>query len=374
MLEFPQVLATGGFDVVVGNPPYVDQSHVPYTIEGFRTAGLRDIFAPCVERSLQLLDQNGRLALILPISFQFSSRYQAAREVVLSQPAVWTSTYSRNPSALFTAGLGVRNTILATSPHEPSLHTTETRRWQKEARGHLFQTLRYSALDEAAREKAWLPRTGDAEIAELLQSLRERGDRLGTSVRRDGAHPLGFKVTALYYLPVYTKTPPVYNKQLQIVPPPKDSAIHFGSRDDQLLAFALLAGELGLVWWMSTGDDFDVTGQTLKEFPISLAALAPARERLLDLAKGLEAIAHLDENLLFTPYAGLMTGSWDLRRVREKTREIDRVVLDTIGLRGFEPAILRGVARFAKSTGERPGTQRGSGWLAERQQQADAPQ
>jgi hypothetical protein len=370
MVEFPQILSGGGFDVVVGNPPYVDQKHVPYTIDGYKTAGLRDIFAPCVERSLQLLHKEGRLALILPISFQFSSRYQVAREVVLAQPCVWTSTYSRNPSALFTAGLGVRNTIIATSPHESAVHTTETRRWQRKAREHLFQTLRYAALDGDARVKAWLPRTGDAAVARLLQSLRRRDDRLGTSVSRKGQCPLGFKVTALYYLPVYTRIPPVYDKELRVVPPPKDSAINFRTKEDQLLAFVLFAGELGLVWWMSTGDDFDVTGQTFKEFPVGLAALDPAREHLLALARELEDAVHVDSNLLFTPYAGLMTGSWDLRRVRQKTREIDRVVLNTIGLREYEPAILRAVARFSKSTGERPGTQRGSGWLEGRQLRA----
>jgi len=370
MLEFPQVVSDGGFDVVVGNPPYVDQTHVPYAIEGFKTAALRDMFAPCVERSLHLLNGEGRLAMILPISFQFSSRYRIAREVVLEQPGVWTSTYSRNPSALFTAGLGVRNTIIATSPHEPKAYTTETRRWWREGREQLFQTLRYTSLDTSARSDAWLPRTGDAEVGELLSKLRERSDRLGTSVTRAGAHPVGFKVTALYYLAVYTKTPPVYNRKLQIVPPPKDSAIAFATREDQLLAFAVLAGELGLVWWMSTGDDFDVTGQTLKDLPVGLRALDPARDAILVLAEQLESALHVDDNLLFTPYAGLMTGSWDLRRVRDKTREIDRLILDTIGLRHYEAAILRAVARFSKSTGERPGTQRGSSWLNERQPQA----
>ncbi len=60
-----------------------------------------------------------------------------------------------------------------------------------------------------------------------------------------------------------------------------------------------------------------------------------------------------------------MTGSWDLRRLRHKTREIDRMVLETLGLDDYLPALRRATARFDKSTGERPGTKRGMDWLAE---------
>jgi hypothetical protein len=59
-----------------------------------------------------------------------------------------------------------------------------------------------------------------------------------------------------------------------------------------------------------------------------------------------------------------MTGSWDLRRVRERSRAFDAAVLDVLGLSGYEDAVLRAAARFGKSTGERNGTRRGVGWLA----------
>jgi Eco57I restriction-modification methylase len=362
MLEFPAIVEKGGFDVVVGNPPYIKPASVSYEVDGYATQDLPDLYAPCVERSLGLLRDDGRFSMILPISFQFSDRHKEARRVVLSQGAVWASTYSRNPSALFTAGLGVRNTIVVTSPSVGPARTTCTRRWQREAREDLFPTTRYSALTERSRDEAWLVRTGDQQLADLLAHLRD-GERLGSSVARRGGMPLGFKVTALYYLPVYTQVPPVYDKALEIVPPPKDSKILFENEEDRLLAFALLAGELALIWWASTGDDFDVTATTLKDFPISFRMVEPVRAELLTMARELEQEAHKPEHLLFTPYAGLMTGVWDLRRLRPLTRRIDQLVLETIGRSEDLPAVIRAVSRFDKSTGERPGTERGLGWL-----------
>jgi hypothetical protein len=365
-LEFPHIMADGGFDVVVGNPPYISTSEIRYTIDGFKTSGLRDIYAPCVERSLGLLSSKGRFAMILPISFQFSSRFALAREVVLGRGTVWLSTFSRNPSPLFTAGLGVRNTIVVVSPIGDGTYTTETRRWQLEAREALFQTQRYSSLDPKARRSGWLPRTGDGGVAALLLELRDRGEALRTSVVRSSAFSVGFKAFALYYLSVYIETPPVYNRDGDLIPPPADKTIYFATEEDQLLAFALLAGEISTMWWMSTGDDFNVTGGSLMELPISLKAVDSIRDELLDKARALNTLATNPDVLLFTPYAGLMTGSWDLRRLRRATREIDQLVLRSLGLERYWPAVLRANARFSKSTGERPGTKRGTAWRQER--------
>ena len=364
LVEFPQVIEAGGFDVVIGNPPYVARNKVAYDVQGYATSDAADIFAPCVERSLGLVASKGRFGMILPISLQSSGRQEACRKVIARQPAMWLSTYSRNPSALFTAGLGVRNTILATGPNSEPVHTTETRRWIAEGREALFQTTHCtSSLPAMDRDHPWLPRTGDQEVADLLFKLKSEGGTLGESTVRDGAHRIGFKAFALYYLAIYLETPPVYEANGDVVKPPRDSALFFGSEEDRLLAFGLLSGKLALLWWMSTGDDFDVMAADLKSLPIALNQLEANRDALLEESEALAAELHSEDNLLFTPYKRRMTGAWDIRRVRGKTDRIDQLVLSTLGLSDYFPAVQRAIARFSKSTGERPGVERGTGWL-----------
>ena len=52
-VEFYGIMSKGGFDVVIGNPPYVSRRKVSesYTTKGFQTAGCPDIYATVVERS-----------------------------------------------------------------------------------------------------------------------------------------------------------------------------------------------------------------------------------------------------------------------------------------------------------------------------------
>ncbi len=66
---FPEVFAQGGFDVVVGNPPYIRQEWLapfkPYWEQRFQTHhGVADIFVYFFEQGIEVLRPGGRLAFI----------------------------------------------------------------------------------------------------------------------------------------------------------------------------------------------------------------------------------------------------------------------------------------------------------------------
>ncbi|HRP02775.1 MAG TPA: N-6 DNA methylase [Candidatus Kapabacteria bacterium] len=81
---FAPVVLRGGFDVVVGNPPYgaeltsIEQKYLNqiYDISSTDTAIL------FIKKSLQILNQSGKLSFIIPKSFTFSSNYKKIREYV----------------------------------------------------------------------------------------------------------------------------------------------------------------------------------------------------------------------------------------------------------------------------------------------------
>ena len=81
---FGAVMASGGFDAVIGNPPYIRiqtmketaPETVPYYKQNFVSAskGNYDIYVVFVERGLQLLNKRGLLGFILPHKF-FNAKY-----------------------------------------------------------------------------------------------------------------------------------------------------------------------------------------------------------------------------------------------------------------------------------------------------------
>lgn len=89
---FPHVFAQGGFDAVIGNPPYIRIQILQETsnidVEFFKgkykaaSKGNYDVYVVFVEKGLNILNEKGRLGFILPHKF-FNAQYgESLREVI----------------------------------------------------------------------------------------------------------------------------------------------------------------------------------------------------------------------------------------------------------------------------------------------------
>ena len=87
---FPQIMKNGGFDAIVGNPPYVlmQSLNLPmafeYLREHYRSAKYKiDTYQVFLERGLNLLQAEGRLGFITPNSFLRNKYAQELRQLIL---------------------------------------------------------------------------------------------------------------------------------------------------------------------------------------------------------------------------------------------------------------------------------------------------
>ncbi|WP_461257418.1 Eco57I restriction-modification methylase domain-containing protein, partial [Treponema sp. R80B11-R83G3] len=77
--EFYGIISKGGFDVVIGNPPYVEYSKVKkdYVIKGYETEGCGNLYAFVADRAISLLQKNGKIGMIIPISSVSNDKYNS---------------------------------------------------------------------------------------------------------------------------------------------------------------------------------------------------------------------------------------------------------------------------------------------------------
>ncbi|MCK4849998.1 MAG: N-6 DNA methylase [Phycisphaerae bacterium] len=84
---FPDAMQAGGFDCIIGNPPYVLVSDSPdksYLLEQYRfTHGKPDLYRFFIEKAHELLGSSGRFGYIIPSSFLATPAYASVRKYLL---------------------------------------------------------------------------------------------------------------------------------------------------------------------------------------------------------------------------------------------------------------------------------------------------
>jgi len=87
--EFPTVFEKGGFDVIIGNPPYVNVELMPVIDKDFYKSKYKtffkrsDLFSLFIELSLSQLTSNGRVSFIIPSIVLNNLSYKRIRDLIL---------------------------------------------------------------------------------------------------------------------------------------------------------------------------------------------------------------------------------------------------------------------------------------------------
>lgn len=151
-VEFYGIMAGGGFDVVIGNPPYVEYGkklQSQYTVLGYATLPCGNLHAFIAERSLSLVGIDSRVGLIVPLPSINTSRMETLQQLIKPRHdqgrPVWISAFDERPSNLF-SGVDQRLVIeiIGSFCKQPGLHTTGINRWQSNCRDALFPCLVFS--------------------------------------------------------------------------------------------------------------------------------------------------------------------------------------------------------------------------------------
>lgn len=333
--EFYGVMREGGFDVVIGNPPYVATRKVTdYTVRGFETAACTDIYAWCLERVIDITSKTARTGFIVPLSLSFSGDFDDLRQMLYRRyPENWFSHFARIPAALFAADVRVRNTIhigkLGGEAQPP--HTSRLHRWFEVARPHLFATVSYASFVPAL----WKGRIPKLNTQGLIDAFEKH---LGPSMptvesslsRRATAYTLHFKKTAYNWLSFTHQEAPCFAANGKRIPQTQFGEAYFQSAEARDLAFLILNGKIEFSYWVALGDDFHVTKWMFGDLPLALSNLpADTRKNLGSIVPELKSAA--DEAVQYKLNAGKRVGSYNLAKCRSITDKSDWLFAQAFG-------------------------------------------
>lgn len=150
--EFHDVLQNGGFDVVIGNPPYVEYSTVrnQYELKGYETLRSGNLYAFFIERAVKMLQEGGYLGYIVQLSFICTSRMTTVQNYIeQSSENLYLSSFDDRPGKLFDGLEHIRAAILISQKRsdglksKPKVFTSKYIRWYSKERDKLFNSIKF---------------------------------------------------------------------------------------------------------------------------------------------------------------------------------------------------------------------------------------
>jgi hypothetical protein len=293
----------GGFDVVIGNPPYVSMGSINY-IANNKEFTCSDLYGHVIRRVLILINHTGRQGFIVMHNLAFSRNFIDVRAALMNHKgSQWYSFYSRIPSGLFSGDVRVRNCIYILSSTGNELMTSRLHRWFTEQREYLFTTeMQYVSFEN----RGCIPMLHSEGLQEIFE--RTKGIHLSQLQRIDGKE-MYYKKVGYNFLSVSATKPLAYDIDKKVIEQTGLDALKF-EKDYYESILLMLCGKFYLSKWLTYGDDFHLTIRDLLSFTFPFDIVSEADKRIIHNCYQ-ELTRQMPKTIQFKLNAGINVGTFN---------------------------------------------------------------
>lgn len=164
-----------GFDIIIGNPPYVEYSKIrnSYKIKNYITEKCGNLYGYVIERSNNILNGKGFMGMIIPISAFSNASMESLQLHFKKYPLSFVSNFHQRPAALFEGVLQRLSIfIIPKGATMKASYSTMVYRWKTETRQYLFPTLFYTNAEQS-NQKNLLKLGSEIETSILKKFLKQ---------------------------------------------------------------------------------------------------------------------------------------------------------------------------------------------------------
>ena len=335
-VDFGNVLSDSGFDVVVGNPPYIEDGKYDVSditliecMEKIKKVKKKKHQEPLfyfskncgnthayfTERAIKILKYSGRFGFIVPISLVSTDRMSSIREFIHKNSSkVEYYNFDDRPGKIFSGLEHCRATIVIVEKGKgvSNVITSKYHRWHTEDRAKLLRNLR--TIPWAIEGQGnMIPKIGTSIEREIINKLRQKskGKTAESFLKADGVK-LWYHNAPQYWthshLKEYVPKVEYYSNYIESNELPEKTphdlketqvSSHYKpltlDSKDAYIVNGLLNSSVFYWWFVVWSDGRDLLAQHITSFPIDLSNFSQnLRERLESLVKKL--MESYDEN------------------------------------------------------------------------------
>ena len=314
-----------GYDVVLGNPPYVRVD--PGFIGDFQTKSARNLFSAFSELSINLLNGSGLFCFIVPQSVIGRDETGVLRDFLLKQDCqLRFQIFDSVPDFLFDQGkiesnsntnINQRTTVLTLDKSKAkSIFTSPLLRWRRtEERDLLFRSLKQVRIRQADLVDGAIPMLEGKEDLQALRALSEVKEKISDAIGSDGR---------LLYIPkavrYFITAIPIDLERPNTIELRVDPEVYH-------IVHITLNSNVFYWWWRVFGNGFQVDKRDVVSFPLLPIDLNRAQEYSNRLDDAIEDCRVHKKN------AGRQVPNINYNFRQDLLQDIDALLMGSIGLK-----------------------------------------
>ena len=251
-VEFYGIMSKGGFDVVVGNPPYVEYRTIKdlYSVRGLTTEKCGNLYAMMMEQSITMV-RNGRFGMIVPVSGACTDGFAPLRSFLAASGDMIVSHFNDRPSRLFDGIEHCRLSIflLNVGPSMGRIFSTTYNKWQAAERDTLFQNLVF--VESTRAEPAGiLPKFGHFLEPSILQKFHSMPSTVKSSAKTSASQSIFYTRKLSGFVQILDFVPEIYDASGELRKPSELKEIKFDGHKNRDGVLAFLNSTL--FYWLIT--------------------------------------------------------------------------------------------------------------------------
>lgn len=285
-VEFFGVLKDGGFDVIIGNPPWKEYAATKkdYTVRNYATERCGNLYGMATERAQALVSSAGTISFIVQLPLATSSRMSSVRhELVASGGNLFVATFDDRPGKLFEGLQHCRSSVFVLNRNgavgtTAQLAVTRYQRWQSSVRGLLFASIHFDVIPTRSEPSSPFEKTdGQMHLEVLGKIIGHSSCNLALHLVSKSPSEFIFYQEATQYWVKATSHAPFYARNSIQGVQPHGRYLYFQNSDEKAAACAVLNSSLFYLYFITYSDCFHLSDTVVSAFPVPRSALTDSR-------------------------------------------------------------------------------------------------
>ena len=269
-IEFREIMESGGFDVVVGNPPYVvyPGKNVPYSLEsyGYETLPTKNLYSFVFERSIRLAKSQSPIGLIVQLTALSSEKMPPLQKMLLERGSLVALSFPRRPQSVFEGVEMPVVILLSLSNMSRQIISSDVSRFYAEERPQVIAKMALAAHSVVLHGHR-IAKMGHEDEVKIHGTIASHKQSIESVTSKSNKGVMYYQEACRYWLKASHRVPR-FIKNGKSIEPPHGRKIGFQSTKSAAFAAALLNSSL-FYWWYSVFSDCEhVNDSLVRSFPI----------------------------------------------------------------------------------------------------------